>query len=113
MPDSIKQVLTAINDSGMNLSPQQEGTIIYLTIPKVTREHREGLAKSAKTLCQKAKDELKEIQSSFSNYVKKQKKGNVSEELIFNVNENLKYLIDSKIAECDLLLEQKINALLK
>jgi len=113
MPDALKPVLTAINNSGMNLSPQQEGTIIYLPIPKVTREHREGLAKNARTLCQKAKEELKDIHSSFSNYVKKLKKGHISEETIFNVNENLKYLIDSKIAECDDLLDQKIKDLLK
>jgi ribosome recycling factor len=113
MPDALKPVMTAINESGMNLSPQQEGTIIYLPIPKVTREHREGLAKNAKVICQRAKDELKDIHSSFSSYVKKQKKGHVSEELIFNVNENLKYLIDLKIAECDELLDHKINDLLK
>ena len=112
LPDAVKPVMTAIAKSGMNLSPQQEGNIIYLPIPKVTREHREGLANNARALCVRAKDELKHINSSFSNYVKKQKKSHVSEELIFNVNENLKYLIDNKVHELEVLLEQKIKELL-
>ncbi|CAG2103958.1 unnamed protein product [Medioppia subpectinata] len=113
MPEAIKAVLKALNESGMNLSPQQEGNVIYVPIPKVTREHREGLADSARTLSQKAKDELKAILSSFTTYVKKQKKANVSEELIFDVNQNLKHLIDSKIQECDQILDQKLKELLK
>lgn len=112
MPDAIKPVMTSIAESGMNLNPQQEGNVIYLAIPKVTREHREGLANNARALYQKTRDELKSIQNSFTNYVKKQKKSNISEELIFNVNENLKYLIDIKIQECEHILLQKINELL-
>lgn len=112
MPDALKPVLTAINESGMNLSPQQEGNVIYLPIPKVTREHREGLAQNAKNLFNKSKDELKQIQSSFSNYIRKQKKSHVSEELIFNVNENLRFLIENKVHECEQLLEQKVKELL-
>ena len=113
MPEYIKQVLAAINASGMNLNPQQEGTVIYLPIPIVTREHREMLVKNAKTLCQKSKDELKDIFASFSSYVSKQKKGHISEELIFNINQNLKHIIDAKVAECDEVLNRKVNELLQ
>jgi ribosome recycling factor len=95
-PEAIKPVLTALAESGMNLSPQQEGTVLYVPIPKVTREHREGLATNARTMCQKAKDELKAIHSSFAAYVKRQKRAQVSEELIFNVNQNRLWKWDPK-----------------
>jgi ribosome recycling factor len=111
-PEAIKPVLTALAESGMNLSPQQEGTVLYVPIPKVTREHREGLATNARTMCQKAKDELKAIHSSFAAYVKRQKKAQVSEELIFNVNQNLKHMIDDRLQECDHILDQKLKELL-
>lgn len=34
LPDAIKPVLKAIEESGMNLNPQQEGTTIYVPLPK-------------------------------------------------------------------------------
>lgn len=34
LPDAIKPVLLAIENSGMNLNPQQEGTTIYVPLPK-------------------------------------------------------------------------------
>uniref|UniRef100_A0A182QTQ3 Ribosome-recycling factor, mitochondrial n=1 Tax=Anopheles farauti TaxID=69004 RepID=A0A182QTQ3_9DIPT len=49
-PQTIPVVLQAIQRSGMNLNPQQDGTTLFIPVPKVTREHREGLAKNAKVL---------------------------------------------------------------
>ena len=111
-PEAIKSVLEAISASGMNINPQQEATMIYLPIPKVTREHREILAKNAKVLLNNAKDELNHAYASFSNYAKKQKKAGISEELIFNTCENLKVLIDKKVAECEAICNTKVNELL-
>lgn len=34
LPDAIQPVIKAIRDSGMNLNPQQEGTTIYVALPK-------------------------------------------------------------------------------
>jgi ribosome recycling factor len=34
LPDAIQPVLLAIRESGMNLNPQQEGTTIYVPLPK-------------------------------------------------------------------------------
>jgi ribosome recycling factor len=53
-------------NSGLNLNPQQEGTRIYVPIPKVTREHREKLAKGAKQKCNETKDLLRKVQSKKS-----------------------------------------------
>ncbi|KAH3689405.1 ribosome-recycling factor, mitochondrial-like [Dreissena polymorpha] len=51
----------------MNLNPQQEGqSLVYLTIPKVSREHREQLAKNAKAIFNKTKDSLNKVYSKFS-----------------------------------------------
>ena len=49
--------------SGLNLNPQQDGTRIYVPIPKVTREHREKLSKGAKQKCNETKEQLRKIQS--------------------------------------------------
>jgi hypothetical protein len=34
LPDALQPVLKAIQESGMNLNPQQEGTTIYVALPK-------------------------------------------------------------------------------
>ena len=49
--------------SGLNLNPQQDGTRIYVPIPKVTREHREKLSKGSKQKCNETKEQLRKIQS--------------------------------------------------
>ncbi|XP_052259709.1 ribosome-recycling factor, mitochondrial-like [Dreissena polymorpha] len=63
----IAEVLSTLRNSGMNLNPQQEGqSLVYLTIPKVSREHREQLAKNAKAIFNKTKDSLNKVYSKFS-----------------------------------------------
>ena len=54
---------TLRESSGLNLNPQQDGTRIYVPIPKVTREHREKLGKAAKQKCNETKDLLRKAQN--------------------------------------------------
>lgn len=58
-PQTIPAVLKALQTSGMNLNPQQEGTTLFIPVPKVTKEYRENLAKNAKALYIKYRDALK------------------------------------------------------
>ena len=62
-PQVSKTIFSAIANSGMNLNPQQEGTRIYVPIPKVTKEYRERLAKGAREKCMEAKEGMKKLQS--------------------------------------------------
>ncbi|CAL8069924.1 unnamed protein product [Orchesella dallaii] len=87
LPDAIQPVLKAIKESGMNLSPQQEGTTIYVPLPKVTREHRETLAKNAKALFTKYKTSMQGVQNKYVKQCKSQK--DMSEDLIFSVQQQV------------------------
>lgn len=113
LPEAIKAVLEAINSSGMNVNPQQEGTKIYIQLPRMTHEHREILAKNAKTLFLKAKEELTKIQNE---HVKKasSKKGTsgFSDDLIFNSTENIRFAARKAMSDCELLCQQKTKELL-
>lgn len=63
-PQSTVNIMAVLrSNSGLNLNPQQEGTRIYVPIPKVTREHREKLSKAAKQKCNETKDKLRKLQS--------------------------------------------------
>lgn len=69
-PELIPAALQAISKSGLYLNPQQDGTTLFITVPQMTREHREGMAKNAKALYIKYRDQIKNIQNEFLRKVK-------------------------------------------
>lgn len=109
-PQLIPQVLTALNKSGMNLNPQQDGTTIFIPVPKITKEHRENLAKSAKALFIKCRDGVKDAQN---NQLKKLK-GNkeISSDLNHQMQSQIISIAEDYVAEADKLLQTKQNELL-
>lgn len=109
-PQTIPAVLQAIQKSGMNLNPQQDGTTLFIPVPKVTREHREGLAKNAKTLFVKCRDAIKDVQNKTIKQVKKQ--ANISEDLSFQVQTQVTAIANGYIKEAEKMLETKQAELL-
>lgn len=109
-PQAIPDALKAINTSGLNLNPQQDGTTLYVPVPKVTKEHREALARNAKILYIKCRDAMRDVQNDNIKKIKKQT--GVSEDLVFSVNKQINalceeyYLLARKLydAKCDELV---------
>ncbi|XP_045462088.1 ribosome-recycling factor, mitochondrial-like [Harmonia axyridis] len=96
-PQAIPEVLKSIQNSGFNLNSQQEGTTVFLPIPKVTKEHRENLSKNAKLLFIKCRDAIKDVQNKTIKSLKR--KDGVSEDLVRNIENHLKALGDKYISE--------------
>ncbi|CAI5439206.1 unnamed protein product [Caenorhabditis angaria] len=48
-PAAMKAAKLAIQKSTLNVTPQQEGAVLYITIPPMSRERREKMAQDAKT----------------------------------------------------------------
>lgn len=111
LPQATQDVKLAILESGMNLNPQQEGSTIYVPVPKVTKEHREILAKNAKALFMKAKDRIREVQNGFVKQAKEQK-GSLSEDLVYNTQQQIIAMGDQQIAEAEKIMIAKQNELL-
>lgn len=109
-PQAIQATLTALAKSGMNLNPQQDGTTIFIPVPKVTREHRENLAKNAKTLFVKCKDTIRDVQMTHIKKVKKQTE--VSQDDQFSVQNQITAIADGFISQAEKLLETKTNELI-
>lgn len=109
-PQTIPAVLQAIQKSGMNLNPQQDGTTLFVPVPKVTREHREGLAKNAKVLFIKCRDGIKDAQNGMIKKVKKQ--GDISEDLSFQVQAQITAMANEYIKEAEKMMEIKQAELL-
>lgn len=110
-PQYITQVKTAIANSGLNVNVQQDGTSLFVPIPRVTREHREALAKNAKTLCDKTKEKLRNIQNSFARDLKKVKDSH-SEDLIFNLHETILTTTKGYMEKAEEIMKAKQQELL-
>lgn len=87
-----------------------ELTNIRYTFFRVTKEHREVLSKNAKQLFIKSRDNIREIQNRTTKSLKK--KDGVSEDLVRNIENQLKALGDKYIAEGEKILESKQKELL-
>ncbi|KAG8195509.1 hypothetical protein JTE90_019498, partial [Oedothorax gibbosus] len=109
-PEALKPTIQAIIDSGGDMNPQQEGTMIYLSVPKVTREHREKLSKNAKVLFTKAKDGIREIQNSFVKEAKR--KTDLSEDLVHSATHQIMSMAEQTTAELEKILKVKQKELL-
>lgn len=94
----------------MSLNPQQDGTTVFIPVPKITKEHRENLAKNAKTLFIKCRDGLKDVQNSHIKKVKANKE--ISSDLNFQVQKQITAITDKYVAEADKLLQVKQSELL-
>lgn len=62
IPQASKSIMEALTDrKSMNLNPQQEGTRIYVPVPKVTKDTRKSLAKSAGAYMNDALEKLRKL----------------------------------------------------
>ncbi|KAH1004352.1 hypothetical protein HUJ04_004117 [Dendroctonus ponderosae] len=109
-PQAIPAALKALSKSGMNLNPQQDGTTLFIPVPKVTKEHREQLAKNAKQLFVKCKDSVRDVQLKFIKQLKKQDR--ISEDLARSVEQQIIAIADQFIANAEATLNKKQAELL-
>lgn len=104
-PEGLKPAIQAILDSGSGFNPQQEGTMIYVSVPKMTREHREKLAKIAKVVFTKSKDTVRLIQNSFVKDAKE--KTGLSEDLVFSATSQIMVMAEQCVAELEKIMKIK------
>ncbi|XP_018525929.1 ribosome-recycling factor, mitochondrial [Lates calcarifer] len=110
-PEATAAATSALRESGMNLNPEVDGTIIKVPIPKITREHRENLSKLAKQLSNKAKDSLRRVRANAVTQVKKAKEGH-SEDTIRLLEKQIQQMADNIAVDIDKQLAAKTKELL-
>lgn len=104
-PQTIPAVLQAIQKSGMNLNPQQDGTTIFIPVPKITKEHRENLSKNAKALYIKCRDSIKDAQNNVIKKLKRQT--DISQDENHSIQGQVTSIADKYIGQAEKLLETK------
>jgi len=110
-PEAIKPAIKAIEESGVTFTKQQEGTTVYIHLAKLSREQRESMAKNAKTLFQKCKDSLLQVERKFMKEVQTHKDGQ-SQDLIFNATKQVKLEVENTVEKAETMMKAKQKELL-
>ncbi|XP_011868291.1 PREDICTED: ribosome-recycling factor, mitochondrial [Vollenhovia emeryi] len=109
-PQAIPDILKSIARNQMNLNPQQDGTTIYIPIPKVTKEHRETLSKNAKNFYVKCCDHIRDVRNKQIKIVKQKEK--LAKDLVFRVENYIDILSHQYTSKAEQMLETKQKELL-
>lgn len=68
---ALKNIVKAINEANIGLTPMDNGEVVILTIPDLTEERRREYVKQAKTIGEEAKIQLRNIRQEDNNMIKK------------------------------------------
>lgn len=105
-PQYLTAVKEAIINSGIGINPQIDSTSIFLPIPKVTKEQREKLYKSAKTLCDKSKQQMRDVNNKYTKKLRAIKQDH-SEDLIHSIQELLLSIMHENVALAEMMMTRK------
>lgn len=109
-PQIIPSILEMLAKSHMNLNPQQQGSVIYLPIPKVTKEYRENLVKIAKKYFVTCKTAISDIRNQYVN--KLHRTDNVPDDLKHNGEAYINTVQHEYVDKANQMLKQKEKELL-
>ncbi|MCM8765769.1 MAG: ribosome recycling factor [Candidatus Omnitrophica bacterium] len=107
-PSVISEIEKAILKSNLGITPYNDGKIIRLVIPPLSRERREELAKLVRKMAEEGRVSLRTIRHTAKEAIEKLEKDKViSEDDKFRGFEELQKLIDKYISQIDNILKGK------
>ena len=103
----IKPIEKAIQTSDIGINPSNDGSVIRLVFPELTEEHRKDLVKDVKKKAEDGKVAIRNIRRDGNDFLKKLGKGDVSEDEIKQLEDQLQKTTDKYIKEVDAMMEKK------
>lgn len=97
----------AITDANLGINPQNDGTVIRLSVPPLTEERRRDLVKKVKEEAERGRVAVRNIRKDANESIKKLKTEGVSEDEIKIGEAEVQKLTDSYIVKVDQLAEAK------
>lgn len=98
----------AILKSDLGLTPNNDGTVIRLTIPQLTQERRNEMVKVVKKKAEDARVAIRNIRRDANDHLKDlEKKHEISEDDFKRAQDDVQKLTDKSIKEVDQVLENK------
>ena len=105
---ALKNIEKAIQTSDLGINPQNDGRVVRLVFPQLTEDRRKELAKQVRKYGEDAKVAIRNIRrDAMDRFKKQQKKSEITEDDLKNVEKDLQKLTDDFIKEIDKLTEKK------
>ena len=109
----IQEVEKAILQSGLGITPMVDGKLLRLPVPPVTTERRAELTKLLHKMAEEGRIAVRTIRREAIETAKKQKADKqLTEDDVFDVQNDIQKLTDKYVAEIDALLKSKEQELL-
>ena len=108
----LKEIEKAILVSDIGINPTNDGSCIRLVFPELTEERRKELVKDVKKKGEAAKVAVRNIRRDGNDAFKKLKGGEISEDGIKDLEEELQKLTDKYITQIDKEVEAKSKEVL-
>ena len=104
--EAIKDIEKAM-DSGVGITPENNGEIVRLGIPQPTGERRKELVKQCNKIAERAKIEVRNVRQEIKEKLKKAIKDGLSEDLEKDAENDLQKLHDKYIKQLEGLMDEK------
>jgi len=103
----VSEIVKAIRNSDLGLSPVSDADGVRLNIPAMTEERRRELVKQAKNESEAGKVRVRAIRKDVNEALRKLLKDGASEDAVKSAEEKVQKTTDAHIAEVDKLLAKK------
>ena len=108
---SLKDIERACNESDLGIAPQNDGTVIRLTVPQLTGETRKEMAKKVGKVAEDCKVQIRNIRRDANQVVKKDKE--MDEDTQKDCENEVQKLTDKYVKKIDELAKAKEKEVLK
>jgi ribosome recycling factor len=109
----LKAVEKAIQSSDLGINPTNDGKVIRLVFPELTEERRKALSKDVKKKGEDAKISIRNIRRDGIDVFKKiEKKGEIPEDTLADLEDEIQKLTDKYITELDKRVESKTKEIM-
>jgi len=110
---SLRAIEKAILNSDLGINPQNDGRIIRLNFPQLTEERRKDLVKQIRKYAEGGKVAVRNIRrDAMDNFKKQEKKSEITEDELKQVEKDLQKLTDDSCKKIDELLSKKEKELM-
>ena len=104
----LRAIEKAIQTSDLGINPQNDGRVIRLVFPQLTEERRKELAKQVRKYGEEAKVAVRNIRrDAMDKFKKEQKKGEITEDDLKDLEKDMQKLTDDYTKEVDKLTAAK------
>jgi ribosome recycling factor len=108
----LKDIEKAILTSDIGINPTNDGNVIRLVFPELTEDRRKELVKDVKKKSEDAKVAVRNVRRDGNDAFKKLGKGEVSEDEIKSLEDELQKITDKYVKDIDVLVEAKTKELM-